>query len=144
MHANSFSLEGRHGGRSVRGLAAALAVVVVAVICTLALQAPAAAQDGGGDGGGSGTQSSGPAASEEAQNGMYGAWTPIINVMKTCIMAAGGVGIATSLVVLATAGPRKDKHELGMYMLEGSSGGVLLALLVDPIYGLLTRLVVGI
>lgn len=142
MSENSFSLEVRSGGRSVRGLAAALAVVVAVVVCTLTIQAPAAAQDGG-DGGGSGTQSSGPAASQEAQNGMYGAWTPIINVMKTCIMAAGGVGIGASLVVLATAGPRKDRHELGMHMLEGSSGGVLLALLVDPMYGLLTRLVVG-
>lgn len=118
--------------------------VCVALLLTAALAATAAhSAQAQGDGGGSGSQSSAPAASEEAQNGKYGAWTPIINIMKGCIGVAGGVGVAASLMILATAGPRKDRHELGIYMLEGSAAGVFLALLVDPIYSLIKFLVVG-
>lgn len=128
--------------RTAAGLVMRLSIaLLLAVIVSATAAHTVHAQD---DGGGSGSQSSAPAASQEAQNGKYGAWTPIINVMKGCIMAAGGVGIVGGLAILATAGPRKDRHELGIYMLEGSSAGVVLALLVDPIYNLLQTLVVGI
>lgn len=106
--------------------------------------------DGSGEGSGEGNPGGGvegpvnlPDASGEAQNGEYGPWTGIINVLQTLLVGASGIGVLLGLAVIATAGPRSDRHQLGIHLLEGAGAGLLIGLSAEPLYALVMKLVVG-
>ncbi len=76
--------------------------------------------------------------------GDYGPFSGLITLLQSLLVVAGSVGIASGLCVIATAGPNSSRHELGVYLLEGSAAGLLLGLSAEPIYDLILKLVVGI
>lgn len=100
--------------------------------------------DGGGNGGGGDWDSSGSGGmSEEASQGRFGPWTGLINLLLGLLSAAGGIGIASGIGLLATAAGRESQIEVGKKVLEGSFGGFLIGTMAIPVYEVVTRVVVG-
>lgn len=100
--------------------------------------------DGGGNAGGGDWESSGSGGmSEEASQGRFGPWTGIINLLLGLLTAAGGIGIASGIGLLATAAGRESQIETGKKVLEGSFGGFLIGTMAIPVYEVVTRVVVG-
>lgn len=75
--------------------------------------------------------------------GDYGPFSGVITLLQSLLVLGGSIGILTGLCVIATAGPNSSRHEFGIYVLEGSGGGLLLGLLAEPAYDLMLKLVVG-
>lgn len=100
--------------------------------------------NGGSSGGGGDWDSSGSDdMSEEANQGRFGPWTGLINLLLGLLSAAGGIGIASGIGLLATAGGRESQIEAGKKVLEGSFGGFLIGTMSIPVYEVITRVVVG-
>lgn len=101
-------------------------------------------EGGSSDSSGGGWDSSGSGGmSEEASQGRFGPWTGLINLLLGLLSAAGGIGIASGIGLLATAGGRESQIEVGKKVLEGSFGGFLIGTMSIPIYEVITRVVVG-
>lgn len=76
--------------------------------------------------------------------GDYGAFSGVITLLQSLLVVGGSIGILAGLAVIATAGPNSNRHQLGIYLLEGSGAGLILGLSAEPLYDLILKLVVGI
>lgn len=74
----------------------------------------------------------------------YGPFTALITFLQGILVAGGSIGVLIGLALIAVAGPRSDRHELGIKVLEGSGVGLLIGLTAEPIYNAILRVVVGV
>lgn len=72
-----------------------------------------------------------------ALQGPYGFWTPLVDLLKGLVLAAGGVGIVVGLAVKATAAGNQDRQALGNRLIEGAIAGLFVGLLAVAIYELM-------
>lgn len=78
-----------------------------------------------------------------AQISGFGPWNSLLTFLLTLVGAAGGVGIAAGIGMLAMAGGRQEQIEKGKNMIEGSFGGVLIGIMAVGIFDVIVRVVVG-
>ncbi len=101
-----------------------------------------------GSGGGSGAEPSAEGPGADAgqggtQEGRYGVWTTPIGIAQGLVFIAAGIGVGGGILVKATAGGNRDRHETAIHMLEGTLAGFLIGTLAIQLYDFLSRLVVG-
>lgn len=69
--------------------------------------------------------------------GGYGPWGTIIGLLRSLIVAAGGLGIVVGLAVKSMAMGNSERQELGNRVMERAVVGLLIGLLAGPIYNLI-------
>lgn len=78
-----------------------------------------------------------------AQISGFGPWNSLLTFLLSLVAAAGGVGIAAGIGMLALAGGRQEYIEKGKNLIEGSFGGVLIGIMAVAVFDIIVKVVVG-
>ena len=71
------------------------------------------------------------------QVGGYGPWGTVIDILRSLLIAAGGLGLVLGMAVKGAAAGNADRQELGNRLMEGAIVGLFVGLLGEAIYNLI-------
>ncbi len=68
---------------------------------------------------------------------MYDTWTPLITLVQSLLIGAGGLGLIIAFATKATAATNEDRHAMSHKLISASIAGLLIGLLAQDIYNLI-------